>query len=172
MRNHLWNMMSCFSTTGQDGTVVFTNHFPRDTDAGGAILVCDTENHRLQCVNAAGEYVSAVGTVGSGDGQFINPVGVAIDSRGNLFVVDASNNRVQKLAADGSYLGQFGSNDDGEDHYLGVPMGLAIDAEDNLYIVDVLEHWVKKFPPQGSCCCRSAHAVREMDSLNLPGRSR
>jgi hypothetical protein len=35
------------------------------------------------------------GIAGSGDGQFIDPAGVAVDGSGHVFVVDDINNRIQ-----------------------------------------------------------------------------
>jgi DNA-binding beta-propeller fold protein YncE len=41
------------------------------------------------------------GSFGTGDGQFINPAGVAVNpSTGNVFVVDTGNSRIQVFAFD------------------------------------------------------------------------
>lgn len=51
----------------------------------------------------------SVGATGSGNGQFLEPSGVATDSEGNVWIADRGNNRIQKLDATGKYLDQAGS---------------------------------------------------------------
>jgi tripartite motif-containing protein 71 len=40
------------------------------------------------------------GSEGSGDGQFGEPGGIAVDGAGNVYVADTGNNRVQKFKQD------------------------------------------------------------------------
>ncbi|GAB6286295.1 MAG: hypothetical protein STSR0009_24960 [Methanoregula sp.] len=42
-------------------------------------------------------FITKWGTYGSGNGQFKNPDGVAVDSSGNVYVMDQYNNRIQKF---------------------------------------------------------------------------
>ena len=49
------------------------------------------------------------GTYGTGDGQFNNPIEIAIDSSDTLFITDDKNNRVQIFNSDGGYITQFGN---------------------------------------------------------------
>jgi hypothetical protein len=44
-------------------------------------------------------YLTQWGTLGSGNGRFKNPAGVAVDAFGNLFVSDAGNSRIQKFGS-------------------------------------------------------------------------
>jgi DNA-binding beta-propeller fold protein YncE len=37
------------------------------------------------------------GSSGASNGQFISPLGVAIDSSGKVYVADSGNNRIQKF---------------------------------------------------------------------------
>ena len=46
---------------------------------------------------------------GSGDGQFHDPTGVAVDGAGNVYVTDANNNQVQKFTSNGTFVTQWGS---------------------------------------------------------------
>ena len=45
-----------------------------------------------------GKFVTKWGTEGTGDGQFEEPTGIAIDSSGNVYVVDRGNSRIQVSA--------------------------------------------------------------------------
>ncbi len=52
------------------------------------------------------------GAHGTGDGQFVNPYGIAIDSSGYVYVTDGENSRIQVFAPDGN-LSIVSNNDKG-----------------------------------------------------------
>jgi mannose-6-phosphate isomerase-like protein (cupin superfamily) len=62
-------------------------------DARGYLYAADRDNARVQVFAPDGRYLAAWGTMGTGAGQFLNPVGIALDHRGHAYVVDAG--RVQ-----------------------------------------------------------------------------
>ena len=43
-------------------------------------------------------YAFQFGGLGSGDGQFAGPGGVAVDATGNIYVADSNNSRIQVFA--------------------------------------------------------------------------
>ena len=47
--------------------------------------------------DTAGNLKGTFGSHGSGNGQFYNPVGVAVDKNGYVYVVDKDNHRIQKF---------------------------------------------------------------------------
>lgn len=55
--------------------------------------VADTDNDRIQKFDSNGTFLITWGSSGSGDGQFFNPAGVAVDGSGNVYVVDGTNDR-------------------------------------------------------------------------------
>ena len=55
-------------------------------------------NYRIQKFSSSGVFLAKWGTEGSGDGQFKDPRGIAVDGSGNVYVADYSNNRIQKFA--------------------------------------------------------------------------
>jgi len=73
----------------------------------GNVYVTDTGNKRIQVFDQTGRFVRALGSEGSGPGQFREPVGLAIDASGNLYVADTWNQRIQKLDATGRQLAQY-----------------------------------------------------------------
>ena len=44
------------------------------------------------------------GVMGTGNGQFQRPRGIAVDAAGDVYVVDSQNARVQKFTSDGDFL--------------------------------------------------------------------
>jgi hypothetical protein len=56
------------------------------------------------------------GSEGAGDGQFVEPAGVAVSESsepliaGDVYVVDKGNNRVERFSSSGSYLSQFNAS--------------------------------------------------------------
>jgi hypothetical protein len=67
------------------------------------------------------------GGAGSGDGQFEEPGGVAVDdSSGDFYVADRGNNRVQKFDSSGGYLSQFAGGETPAGSF-SEPYSLAVD---------------------------------------------
>ena len=87
--------------------------YPRGVavDGAGNVFVADTDNHRVQKFDSAGNCLVQWGIPGLEDGEFSSPFGVAVDSAGNVFVADAGNSRIQKFDSSGNYLAQWGSGD-------------------------------------------------------------
>ena len=62
---------------------------------------------RVMVFNEAGEYLHDIGSEGSGDGEFSNPTGLAIDKFSRLIVCDAGNKRLQLFTLEGKYITQI-----------------------------------------------------------------
>jgi DNA-binding beta-propeller fold protein YncE len=85
-----------------------------------------------------------VGSLGTGDGQFINPWGVACDGNDDVYVTDAGLSRIQKFNASGTFITKWGSQGSGDGQFLS-PTGIACDGSGNIYIVDFGNHRIQKF---------------------------
>ena len=62
---------------------------------------------REDCVKVysdEGKFLHDIGSSGSGDGEMISPVGLAVDNYNQLIVCDTGNQRVQVFTLDGTYL--------------------------------------------------------------------
>jgi len=66
------------------------------TDKAGNVFVADFYNNRVQKFSADGTFLSNFGVKGSGPGQFLYPIALAISDDGSVFVADYGNNRIQK----------------------------------------------------------------------------
>jgi DNA-binding beta-propeller fold protein YncE len=120
-------------------------------DSSGNVWVVDAGNNRVVEFKGNGEYAKVeFGTAGSGEGQFKNPMGIAL-SGGNLYVSEEENDRVQELSTAGAYLGQWGKAGSGNNKEFNNPRGIATDpATGNLYVTDTGNHRVQEFSPSGT----------------------
>lgn len=56
-----------------------------------------TPNNRIQKFDNVGNFIGMINSDVSGEGQFLNMIGMTIDSSGNLIIADANNSRIQKF---------------------------------------------------------------------------
>jgi DNA-binding beta-propeller fold protein YncE len=112
--------------------------------------VADRRNHCIwRFTPAPGEEWSSWtrwGSYGTGNGQFKNPWGVAVDSAGNVYVADTGNDRIQKFDPNGRFLTKWGSRGSGNGQLFG-PSDIEVDSGGNVYVVDQLNNRVQKFRP-------------------------
>ena len=59
------------------------------------LMVCDSQNHRVQVFELSGKFVTKFGSEGSGRGEFKSPFSTAILSDGRIVVCDCNNHRIQ-----------------------------------------------------------------------------
>jgi DNA-binding beta-propeller fold protein YncE len=96
-----------------------------------------------------GRFVAAWGSFGTGDGEFNQPDGIAVDSAGHVFVGELGNNRIQKFDANGTFLTKWGGPGSGDGQFAG-PDGVAVDASGNVYVADLMNYRVQKFDGSGT----------------------
>ncbi len=115
------------------------------------ILVADTDNNRMQKFTAQGEFLTAVGTQGSGPLQFDHPCGIVFNaSNGRVYVVDSSNGRIQILNSDLSYVGTFGERGTGKGQF-NYPRCIACNNTGKVYVADTDNHRIQVFTAEGEC---------------------
>lgn len=121
-----------------------------------------TDKEPKNTVNDTISYVAKFGNYGSGDNQFNEPSGIAINSQGHIYVSDKINNRIQVYDSGRNTVKDIISY--GNDQKFSQPHGISIDRNDNIYIADlgnnrivVLDHDGKLKFEFGSFC----HAVSE-----------
>ena len=99
------------------------------------------------------QFVLKWGSLGSGNGQFNTPGGVATDNLGHVFVQDFSNSRIEEFDTSGNYITQFGSAGSGNGQFeagdnFRVP---SIAANGNgVYALDTLNGRVELFASSGA----------------------
>ena len=85
-----------------------------------------------------------MGELGSGNGQFGGPDGVAVDASGNVYVADTDNDRIQKFNSARHLHHQVGQPRLGR-RPVRLPDGVAIDAAGNVYVADTGNDRIQKF---------------------------
>jgi len=108
----------------------------------------------VQACNAC-NFLLTWGSFGTGNGNFSNPRGVAVDSAGHVWVVDSNSDRVEKFTGTGGYLSQIGcpagacSSGSGPGQF-NVPWVVAVDSAGNVYVTDYYNNRVEEFTTAGA----------------------
>lgn len=162
------------SSWGSTGTTQGKFNFPNGIaiDSAGNVYVVDTNNHRVQKFDSAGNFLlmwgkgvktgfaggfeictaddnanndpinCAIGREGFATGQMHNPAGIAIDSNDNIYIADRVNDRIIKYSNVGAYLATYNQIIDN-------PVAIAIDSNDNIYIAESNQARIVKFNSSG-----------------------
>jgi DNA-binding beta-propeller fold protein YncE len=85
--------------------------------------------------DSSGYFLFKFGSSGKGNGQFDNPLGVAVDSTGNIYVSDTDNDRIQVFDSSGKFLFWFGYYGTGNSQF-DFPTGISVDSTGNIYVAD------------------------------------
>ena len=99
------------------------------------MYVGDTENHRIQLYDVDGIYIATWGSMGTGDGEFMNPTDIAVDVVGRVYVADTGNDRFQRFTKQGAFDGAWGETGF-PPGYFHSPSGIAIGTARNVYVAD------------------------------------
>jgi serine/threonine protein kinase/sugar lactone lactonase YvrE len=118
-------------------------------DTGGNLYIADPDNGCIQVISGdTGTWLRKVGSKGTGEGQFQQPSGIALDRFSQLYVVDYASSRVSIFSKAGIFQRAFGAKGTGKGEF-NVPRGIAIDRYDRVYICDSLNHRVQVFNSKG-----------------------
>jgi DNA-binding beta-propeller fold protein YncE len=136
-------------------------------DSRGNVWTCEygAFGDRLQQFDKEGNFRFAVGSFGTGDGQFSRPQGIAIDRRDRLYVADAVNHRIQVISPEGRIervWGEVGA----APGLLRYPYDVAFDAEGLVYVAEFGNSRVSVFTPEGeflTCFGRPGRGPGEFD---------
>ncbi len=147
---------------------------PRDIvyDPNGYLLISDTGNKRVAIFDLNGNYISEFGSAGLLEGQFDEPVGLAIDSEGRILVADTWNQRIQAFNPDYTNMlftflfewdivGWYGQSLDNKPY-------IAIDINGNIYVSDPEGYRILQFDSKGSFLKYWGEYGTDMVGLNLP----
>lgn len=117
-------------------------------DDAGNLYVLDPGNVRIQKFDPDLHFLTAWGSKGHDDGQFLDLIDVAVDARGRVYVLDTSREDVQVFDGDGQFLSRWGGGGTQEGQ-LRAPSGLTVTTDGNILIADTGNHRVQMFTPEG-----------------------
>lgn len=113
------------------------------TNLQDQIFVADSCNHRIQILDAEGNWIHTFGSPGKGSDQMSYPYDLAIDREGLLFVCEFGNSRIQVFDRHYKTMEVVGEpgNAPGE---FNNPWSIAMDSKGDLYVADSANHRVQK----------------------------
>jgi sugar lactone lactonase YvrE len=94
-------------------------------------------------------FVTAWGSSGSGNGQFLAPTGIAVDPSGYVYISDSLAHRIQKFDKNGNFITAWGSYGPGNGQFDN-PYSIAFDPSGYLYVADANNHRIQKFDKNGN----------------------
>ena len=133
------------------------------------------------------EFLFKFGTLGSDNGEFDVPTGLAFDSSDNLYVMENNNWRVQKFDDQGNFLLTWGSlcrlfnagigciDPDGAgplefgDGQFADPFGIEVDSNDKVYVSDKNNRRIQIFDSTGNLVLKFGEQVCDIEFPNNPG---
>jgi tripartite motif-containing protein 71 len=140
------------SETGHTLTLVWQSEFSPEAAVGAGVDIAldeqgnvyvTTEN--VKKYDKEGKFITQWGKLGTGEGQFHVPTGIAVDKDGNVYVDDFRNRRIQKFDSNGNFLLQWSPDPAGS------PGSIAVDHNGNVYVslFESQEHNIQKFDSNG-----------------------
>ncbi|MBF0327653.1 MAG: VCBS repeat-containing protein [Nitrospirae bacterium] len=121
--------------------------------SSGNAYVVDSKNNTVKMYSKEGQYLGVFGGIGSAEGKFNFPTGIAIDDTkgevdGSVYVVDFNNARVQMFDLSGSFKKSFGSFGDAVGQFAR-PQGIAV-AEGYVFVTDAYNAKVQVYDTAGN----------------------
>jgi sugar lactone lactonase YvrE len=126
-------------------------------DASGNVVVADSKNNRLWVQKPTGELLKKVGKLGTGEGQFREPCGVAVGKDGSVYVADTFFTldekgglpwgRIQKFNKDYKFKMVFPKPEGAGDLF--GPRGIGVDPSGNVWVSDTGNHRLLKYDADG-----------------------
>ena len=93
-------------------------------------------------------FLTKCGSLGTADGHFDSPNGVAVDSSGFVYVADSYNYRIKKIGSSGTFITKWGSLGTADGQF-SIPYGVAVDSSGNVYVADSGNNRIQKFNSNG-----------------------
>ena len=100
-----WQIAGSGLASARDGG--FRNPYGVGLSDDGTLLVADTNNNRIQLIDAtSGQFAAQIGAAGTTSGQYNQPLAV-ISAEEKVCIADSSNSRIQMSTLAGAYIAQI-----------------------------------------------------------------
>ena len=113
------------------------------------------------------DYLGQFSSGGTGDGQIMWPVSIALDNDENIYISDEALQRISVFDKGGRFLAKWGVQGSGDGEF-DRPAGIAIDKDGNLLVADALNHRVQKYTKDGRYLGGWGRAGTGYGELNYP----
>lgn len=135
---------------------------------GDLLYVTDFKNANVKVLDRkSGRELRTIGQRGGDDGQFIAPLGVAVDRQGDIYVSDTFRARIQKFSPDGKFLLGFGQAGNRPGDFIR-PKYLAVGSDGHLHVVDASLNNVQVFDPEDKFVGYYGASGRHPGAMDLP----
>ena len=122
---------------------------------------------RITVCSVDEEYFGRFSTGGTGDGQILWPVSIALDEDENLYVLDEALNRVTVFDNDWNFVYKWGTEGSGDGEFRR-PAGMAFDPDGNLVLADALNNRVQRYTADGQFRGSFGETGTRDGQFNLP----
>jgi len=152
--NEAGEYITKFGSVGS-GAEQFNFEYPMGilSEGSGEVWITDAKNNRMEkwtIPNLKPTYSSTFGSKGTGNGQFEEPAGIAVNPiNGNLAVSDEVNGRVEVFNEKGEFIKTVGKKGSGKGEF-SKPRGVAIDAEGKIWVTDTGNNRVQELSEAGT----------------------
>jgi DNA-binding beta-propeller fold protein YncE len=127
------------------------------------------QKENLEFTDLNNKFVSKWGTLGSGEGQFNQPVDLAVNSdNGLIYVADLQNNRIQIFDSDHNFVSQWGSYGSEYGQFVH-PGGVAVSPWGEVFVTDIDNGRIQKFDLNGTFISKWGEPGTEQGQFNGPG---
>jgi len=132
----------------------------------GIILIASCRTEREETPSHTAEFLLEWGISGERDGQFDQPIGIAIDDNGFIYISDSENNRIQKFSEFGELFSKWDSGGSKETA-LQTPMHITSDGT-NIYVTEYGSDRVQKFSPEEKSLMAFGKGDNKNGALDAP----
>jgi RHS repeat-associated protein len=145
------------------------NHpFGVAVDPHGNVWVANGYADDIQKYSSSGTLLATYGKEGTGNGEYREPVGIAVNqSTGNVYITDENNNRVQELNEHGEWVRSWGSEGAGNGQFKEAE-DVAIGAGGHVFVSDYQNNRVQVFEENGVYLSKFGEAGTGNGQFNGP----
>lgn len=122
---------------------------------------------RVTVCTVTEEYLGDFSTGGTGAGQLMWPVAIALDADENVYISDEALQRISVFDRQGTFLAQWGKQGRGDGEF-DRPAGLAFDCDQHLLVVDSRNNRIQRYTRDGTFLSAWGTGGRGPGELNLP----
>ncbi len=101
----------------------------------GSVYATSVATDSVHHLDAAGATLATFGGLGSADGKFRDPDGVAVAGDGSVYVADTENQRIQRFTGAGAYMSKWGQSGTTNSRFTALS-DVAVGASGDVYTTD------------------------------------